>query len=692
MSRWVINTHLLHIFFPLLLLIPANSHAEAPSTRIESDLLEYSAGIYTARGNVVITQDKRRLTSSTVILNNNTGEVMAHGNVEFIEGGNVLTSDSLMYNMRTNYIRIDEGKVFIKEDNYHIKGDAIERLAENRFRIKRASFTTCDGKPPCWRFKGRNINIHLNHVLTAQGVSLAIRDVPVLYLPFIALPILQERQTGFLIPRIGYNTGEGLKMNNAFFWAISDSQDATIYADYYGKKGWGSGLEYRYVLSQNTRGRFNGYFIRDIQVDRDRWNIKYEHSQILAKDLSAKMRINYLNDKSLYKDISEDIGERLQRTQDSDLYVNRRWDTLSAHLWAQYTQNLSDKAGGSEGIFQRLPEAGFKVMERKISRLPLYWDLASSASRWEETDTGLTRLHLTPRISARLFEEKGLTFIPAVSAEHTSYYIDGDTDPVHTNLYSLSASLSSKFYRSSNIGGYYIEHFVEPTIRYEYAEGSVASSQPLSLRGGEAPEAIPFLDPNPAFPTFTKEGKRWETIKEKNIISFMLLNRIISLSKGSRYEPFYLRLTQMYMVDSPDLPSTEHGFSDLRLEAILRFSEMISIDMDSTYSYKDENIKFAGTDLEFRGDKIHLTMGQRYSEDPSLNFLTASVRLNLSKDVNTSIDTWYDNKDHLMREANYSVRYLSQCWGVTVAYRYKPEEEQFSILLTLKGVGSVGGG
>jgi LPS-assembly protein len=496
-------------------------------------------------------------------------------------------------------------------------------------------------------------------MLTGQNVFFAVKDIPVLYLPYIALPILQDRQSGFLIPRIGYNTGQGLKINNAFFWAISESQDATIYADYYGKKGWGSGLEYRYMLSQDTHGQFNGYYINDIQLDRSRWDIKYNHSQLLSEDLSAKLRVNYLNDKTLFKDISEDIGERLQRTQDSDLYVNQRWDALSMHLWGQYTQNLSGK---SDGIFQRLPEAGIRVMDMRISDLPVYWNMTSSASRWEEIHTGLTRLHLEPKMSARLFETTGLIFIPEVGTEQTLYYRDGDNNPARSSLYDLAASLSTKFYRSFASGSGHIEHFIEPSIRYEYAEGSSVGTPPL-------------LDPV-------------EKDTEKNLLSFSLLNRIVSPANDGGYEPFYLRLTQMYRITSPPLPNPPSGFSDLRLEAIIRLHKLFSIDTDTTYNYKEHSIKSAGTDVTFTGDRAHLTLGQRYSEDPAIRFLTASTGIRVYK-TDASMDFWYDDRDHILREADYSLKYNFQCWGVTLSYRFKPEEEQFNILLTLKGLGSV---
>ena len=660
------------IFALLLIMIPVYSLAETLPTKINAENLEFRSGVYRGSGGVRISQKERMLSASTLVFDNNTGDVTAYGNVVFTEGNNILSSESLMFNINTNYMRIDKGKIFIRDDNYHIEGDTIEGFSNERFRIESGIFSTCDGEPPCWRFRGEDINVHLNHILTAKGVSFSVRDVPVFYFPYIALPILQARQTGLLIPRIGYNTGEGLKLNTAFFWAISGSQDATFYGDYFGEKGPGGGIEYRYVLSRESGGQFNGYYINDKELDKARWKIKYDHRQLILEESSAKVRINYLNDKTLYKDISGDIGERIQRTQDSDLYVNRRWDSLSAHLWAQYTQNLS---GDEEGIFQRMPEAGINVMESRIGRIPFYWRMESSVSRWDEIDTGLTRLHISPAISARLFEDNGFTFIPEIGTEQTFYYMEGETDPVQSGIYNLAGIMSTKLYKSYLTGTGSMQHFIEPSIKYEYTEGTFIdhASSLTNIEG-----TPPLLDPI-------------EERKEKNDVSLSLVNRLISMGSDRRYEPLYMRLTQIYKIDSPDALSDDSGFSDMRLETVVNIKELFSIDIDATYNHEKGEIISTGTDLGFKRGYTFFTIGQRFSRFPSsLNFLTFSTGITMNK-VDTSIDLWYDNEERQLMDSRYSVRYNSQCWGITAFYSYRPEEEEFNVLFTLKGVGSVGG-
>jgi LPS-assembly protein len=135
------------IFALLLIMIPVYSLAETLPTKINAENLEFKSGVYSGSGGVRISQKERMLSASTMVFDNNTGDVTAYGNVVFTEGNNILSSESLMFNINTNYMRIDNGKIFIRDDNYHIEGDTIEGFSNERFRIESGIFSTCDGEP-----------------------------------------------------------------------------------------------------------------------------------------------------------------------------------------------------------------------------------------------------------------------------------------------------------------------------------------------------------------------------------------------------------------------------------------------------------------------------------------------------------------------------------------------------------------
>lgn len=145
-----------------------------------------------------------------------------------------------------------------QEPDVMFYGDEIARIAPTTYTLKNAYFTTCVQPTPRWEFSGTTGTIKLDRYALLRHVVLRVKDVPLLYLPAIYYPINKEdRSTGFLMPTYGTSTYRGASFSNAFFWAISRSQDATFFHDWYTKTGQGFGSEYRYVASPGSQGRMN---------------------------------------------------------------------------------------------------------------------------------------------------------------------------------------------------------------------------------------------------------------------------------------------------------------------------------------------------------------------------------------------------------------------------------------------------
>jgi LPS-assembly protein len=145
-----------------------------------------------------------------------------------------------------------------QEPDVMFYGEEIARVAPTTYTLKNAYFSTCVQPTPRWEFSGTTGTIRLDRYALLRHVVLRVKDVPLLYLPVIYYPINKEdRSTGFLIPTYGTSTYRGGSISNAFFWAISRSQDATFFHDWYTKTGQGVGAEYRYVASPGSQGRMN---------------------------------------------------------------------------------------------------------------------------------------------------------------------------------------------------------------------------------------------------------------------------------------------------------------------------------------------------------------------------------------------------------------------------------------------------
>src|SRR2546428_640216 len=132
-----------------------------------------------------------------------------------------------------------------------------------RIGSRRSPPITSSSPAATWRSRaGRRVS-WTTASFWAKGVPL----VP--FFPFFAAAIRRERQTGFLPPVFGTSGRRGFFAEIPFFWAISDSQDATLGLDFFERRGVGGSAEYRYILSERQRGGLGGFWVHESMQHHD---------------------------------------------------------------------------------------------------------------------------------------------------------------------------------------------------------------------------------------------------------------------------------------------------------------------------------------------------------------------------------------------------------------------------------------
>jgi len=135
------------------------------------------------------------------------------------------------------------------------KGEKFERIGPETYRITDGAFSTCDQPTPRWILTGSNGTVVLNKRVVLKNAVLKVKDVPLLYLPFIYYPINKEnRATGFLMPSYGASQVHGSGISNAFFWAMKRYMDSTFYHTWSSKSGNTFAGDYRYSAAPGSDG------------------------------------------------------------------------------------------------------------------------------------------------------------------------------------------------------------------------------------------------------------------------------------------------------------------------------------------------------------------------------------------------------------------------------------------------------
>ena len=727
-NRWLI----LSAFFVLLLLTdPSPLQAkvgEASVTKqtkmegpvdIEADELIYDRDTqtYQAHGQVEVSRGDLSLKADHAQLNNGTKELVAWGNVLLREGEDVIECQRLEVNVETRLGKIYQARLYLKDQNFHITGREAEKIGENHYRLRDGSLTTCDAKRPPWKFTVKEIEVKemaLGGWGIAKGPIFYFEDIPVLYLPWGAFPVRRDRQSGFLIPRVGYSNKYGPELKSGFYWAFAKNMDATFYFDWLGDRGFKEGLEYRYAFTRDTKGEAKFYFIRDRTAPDDpadfpvingqtihhnRYAFFVEHEQKFPYDFYLKGDINHVSDHQYLRDFDEDlpsgtkIDSRSARQLRSVLFGGKNWDQFS--LIAQTAVYDDVTQPSNDATVQKLPQISFYAHPQSIFRTPLFYDLTSSYSHfWREEGVEASRGDLFPRISFPMRLLNVLKFESDVGLRETLY--KSYEDPTRTSsgweareTLVAGAQMSTEFYRVYDgetfrkISHLYKVakwmHTVEPTIGYRY-----------SPRVNQ--DALPVFD-------------EVDRIPYTNQITYGITQRLVGKpeKEGVSSGPFEygkLMIFQNYSLGDPftDAGGKKRFLSNIGAELWWNFGPYLSARWDgelNPYRWSFDTINVAMTAKDRRNDVLVVQYRNTRGAIQEINFDT---RVKTISPLYLFGSFYYNLLEGMWVQGIFGAEYQAQCWSAGFVFedinrspdRTQKREMKFHVYFNLLNIGSVG--
>jgi len=299
---------------------------------------------YHATGSVVVVQEGTTLTADEVTMNMQEGRAFAKGNVVVTDAtGDIIEGERLTADISKDTAVIINGRIYFEESTVSVTGSRLKKTGKTTFEARDAKFTTCKcdkDDTPAWHFAAKSAKMKSDGYLLAWNTFLKLKDVPVLYSPVIVAPIGGGRKTGFLIPGFGSSDKQGSILDNTFFWAISDSADASFFLDYKSKRGTGKGAEYRYFrtaesygelylyhFKETDLGRLREFRRKDNNMDRPlsahegRWQMKLKHNDSLPGGFNLKADINLVSDDEYFLDFSKISKEKSFESIENTLLV-----------------------------------------------------------------------------------------------------------------------------------------------------------------------------------------------------------------------------------------------------------------------------------------------------------------------------------------------------------------------------------
>jgi LPS-assembly protein len=699
---------------------------------------------------VQIDCDEMQLSADHVESFQDEGRLTARGHVVYDSAGNHISAERMEFNTKTKtgtfYVawgtatlreKADASVLGGQEPDLMFKGDEIHKIGPKKYRIVGGNFTTCVQPTPRWDLQSRSITLNLDDYALLRNAVLRVKHVPLMYLPIFYYPIQEDnRATGFVMPIYGSTTARGQSLSNAFFWAISRSQDATIMHDWFSKAGQQVGGEYRYILSPGSEGSSTVSFLNEqiTQEDGTKGDATRSYTvvggvvQRLPLNLRLRANANYYSSIVTQQRYQQDIY-RATSSRRVNGNLSGNWNEYSLSVTAERNDHFGSATSFS--TVGSLPRVSLTRGERPIRGSRLYFGVNSELVGLErstttngvkERDHGLNRFDVNPTLRIPFTRWPFLTVNSTVSWRGTYWTESCASQPVGPGDTRCPQG-GNRVQVSEGIGRQFADFQARIT-------GPVFNRIWNTTGNGYAEKFKHVIEPTLTIQRTTSIDNRDRIVQIESTdtifgnttrYTYGVTNRLYA-KKGTSREILSATVSQSYFTDARASQFDTQNEARYGQTAPTHFNPvMLSVrgvptdSLQATFRTYWDPTKHTLRSLEANGSFSsgtwlqtsagwsrvrHIPGLQGFEEDRASNYLNASTDVRRAGGrLGASYAFNYDLRRDTFLQQRYSAYYNAQCCGVAVEYQSFnlggsfaglgiTEDHRFNLSFTLAGIGT----
>jgi LPS-assembly protein len=452
-----------------------------------------------------------RFLGDEITYNADTGEAEADGHL-LLEGGpndEHIEATRGTYNLRTEVGRFDHVRgsigltrrqrpsLLIDSAPFSFTGRVVEKTGPDHYVVTDGTITTCELPHPKWQFHFHRVEVEAGGNATIYHTNFRLEGIPILYLPFATHPVeKQPRKSGFLIPNIGRSSTRGYTVGESIFWAINRSMDLHAGAEYFSRRGWAPGGEFRARPTERSFVDliFFSVFDRGINgVNQGGTEVHLNSEEAFAHNFRGLANIDYLSSYVFRLAFSDVFAQAVNSEVKSEAFLSNTTGSVFLNATTRRYQDFQSTTPGD--VITILHAPGFEVssLEQRLGGLPLTGRFEASAEGLSRSEPSFStaplvgRFDLNPVISLPLLF-RDWSFRPSLSLRDTVYtqqlvpssgiaLTDVGTAISKTlNRKSLQGSFELRPPALDKVFGHHYfgrrwKHVLEPRVVYTYVTG-----------------------------------------------------------------------------------------------------------------------------------------------------------------------------------------------------------------------------
>lgn len=409
-------------------------HAQEFSDLIQFEADSYSTNLQTQKtevsGNVHLRLGDRELYADKLAVDPGSGDVDCDGKILYRQGSLEIEAKGVKFNLKTGLGVFYDASVR-RPGAFQLEGKEIERVGENVYNAKVAKISFCQDCPQSWSLVGDRVRVNTELYAEFHHAVLQIKDIPILYLPFVYYPAVDRRFSGFLIPYFKFSTVLGAQMGIPFYFAPNKNFDLTLDYRYMSRGGHRNDLQTRYVFSDRSFFKSGTSWVRapsSVFGLSDRYGIHYEGRSQFLTNWGFLAKGNQISDVDMSTHFEDDSSESRLPHLSHDLALEAQFENFALSLGVLLPQNNLQRLDGNLGAVR------WTLPQLKVGTpLTPFFDRLFSSFRFEE-------------LSVRRYE-KGFGSRAIGKDPLSDFIVSGDR---YTGLFDLSIPLNFDFLRSSS--------------------------------------------------------------------------------------------------------------------------------------------------------------------------------------------------------------------------------------------------
>lgn len=453
--------------------LPTTGDASQAVSDVQADRLESpDSNVFHLYGDVRLQRLDELLRADRIDYNRDTTAYLATGDVRYQDRSQLFSAARMQGTTNPEHGVADDVRFQMLSSRGNGDAKQVTVLDEDHAMYTQGSFSTCDPSDRVWEIRSSQMTAdQTTGVGRAHDVTLRLKGVPILWLPYMRFPINNERQSGFLYPQFGNNSHSGFYFALPYYFNLAPNYDATVTPRIYSERGLMMGGEFRYLIGGSSGILQLDYMPHDRVADTDRGILHFADSTYLAPGWAFSASVNRVTDKSYFQDFGNNLIIAATSLLGSSAYINGSgswWDAgLGVDTWQVTNPDIPDSAEP----YKRLPRLYFNANKPFGPLGGPEWGINAEAVRfYSPFRLNGERFDAYPYLAWPM--QGAAWFVrPEIGYRYTTYNLErpvfagGPTTPSRSvPIFDLDAGLI--FERDTNLFGNSYTQTLEPRLYY----------------------------------------------------------------------------------------------------------------------------------------------------------------------------------------------------------------------------------